>query len=221
MVWSNGGEFYDDITHFAPTKTRVTDPEFVEAYQWMADCYLEHQVTLTPADSELLSEGAYLSGKVAMTWDWNNFSNMNKANFNWTTIPTPWQVRRPNKYGGNSWLISSDSESADAAWEFVKYCTIDLEGRILQSQNGVVCYDPVSVLPQAKSDQQRMLWSVIVQRAKDAAEDEAARPYGLGVHGPELEQALSDAMDEIVLGGASVEEQMQVVADRIDPLLAS
>jgi hypothetical protein len=64
------------------------------------------------------------------------------------------------------------------------------------------------------------MWNTIITRAQHAAEDDAARPYALGRRGPELQQALSDAMDEIILSGASVEEQLQGVADRIDPMLA-
>ena len=219
LVWSNGGEFLDDRYHLNETKTMVTEPEFVEAYQWMADLYLKDQTTLTPSESELFSEGAWLSGKVAMVWGWGDYSSWKKARFEWSVIPTPWQVRRPNKYGGASWTINPATEVPDAAWEFIKWIAIG-DGRIPFAKYGLMCYDPVSLLPYAEGDLQRLMWNTIMTRAEHAAEDDAARPYALGRKSSELGDALSDAMDEIILSGASVEEQLQAVADRIDPMLA-
>ncbi len=90
MVWTNGGEFFDDTTHQNPTVTRFTDPEFVEAIQYLVDFELTHNVA-TRADDEALfgTGGAYLSGKVAYTWNWNIYGVMKQADFDWGIIAPP------------------------------------------------------------------------------------------------------------------------------------
>lgn len=49
MVWTNGGEFFDDTTHQNPTVARFTDPEFIEAWQYLVDFDLRHNVATSPS----------------------------------------------------------------------------------------------------------------------------------------------------------------------------
>ena len=90
MIWTNGGEFFDDITHENPTESRFTDPEVVEAFQYLVDFELKHNVATRPDDEAVIgSDGSYLSGKVAITWNWNIYGVMKQANFDWGIITPP------------------------------------------------------------------------------------------------------------------------------------
>lgn len=223
MVWSNGGEFFDDITHNNPTIARFTDPEFVEAWQWLVDLDLTHQVATRPDDEAAFgTQGAYLSGKVAMTWMWNLYGVMKEANFEWGVMTPPFQARRANKYGGNSWCISSSSEAKDAAYTYISWATTRLEGQVAFTKAGTLpVYDPVRILPEAENEQQSNLWNLIIARQAAAVEDDAARPFSLGPNGAEITNILEAENDLIYNGDKTVEEGLASAKEKVDALLAA
>ncbi|MBV7336217.1 extracellular solute-binding protein [Chloroflexi bacterium TSY] len=223
MVWTNGGEFYDDVTHSNPTVARFTDPEFIEAWQWLVDLELVHGVATRPDDEGLLStEGPYLSGKVAMTWMWNIYGTMKKANFEWGVITPPFEGRRANKYGGNGWCVSSASDVKDAAYDYISWATTRLEGQVAFTKVGTIpVYDPASVLPEAESEAQGKVWNLIIARQDAAIEDGAARPFSLGPQGNQITDILQAENDLIYNGDKTVEEAMTSAKEQTDSLLAA
>lgn len=223
MVWSNGAEFFDDVTHNNPTTARFTDPEFVEAWQWLVDLDLKHEVATRPDDEAAFgSQGAYLSGKVAMTWMWNLYGVMKEANFAWGVITPPFQKRRANKYGGNSWCVNSATKQADAAYTYISWATTRLDGQLAFTKVGTLpVYDPARILPEAENEQQSKLWNLIVARQTAAVEDGAARPFSLGPDGTEITNLLNAENDLIYNGDKSVEEGLASAKEKVDALLAA
>ena len=223
MVWTNGGEFFDDPTAQNPTVALFTDPAFVEAWQWLVDLEMTHDVATRPDDEAAFgTQGAYLSGKVAMTWMWNLYGVMTQAPFEWGVICPPFQARRANKYGGNSWCVSSATENPDAGYTFISWATTRLEGQKAFTQVGTVpVYDPQRILPEAENDQQSKLWNLIIARQAAAVEDDAARPFSLGAHGNEITDILNAENDLIYNGNQSVEQGLANAKDKVDPLLAA
>lgn len=221
MVWSNAAEFYDDPTHWAPTKALFTEPAFVEAWQWIVDLDLKHGVATKPEDESAMgSEGPYLSGKVGMTWMWNLYGTMSKAPFAWTVIAPPFQKLRPNKYGGNSWTMSSVTKNEQAAWSFMKWAAMTAEGSTAFAKVGTLpAYDPAALLPTAESEGQRTLWQLIIERQKAAVADKIARPFSLGRHGNEITNILNAENDLIYNGDQTVMEGLTKAKEKAEAVL--
>ena len=222
MIWSNGGEFYDDVTHANPTVSRFTDPEFVEAWQFLVDLDLVHGVATRPDDEAAFgSDGAYLSGKVAMTWMWNIYGTMKLANFEWGVITPPFTKRRPNKYGGNSWCVNAATDKTEAAYDYISWVTTRLEGQIAMTKVGTIpVYDTSRILPEAENDQQSKLWNLIIARQDAAIADDVARPYSLGPNGNEVSDILQAENDLIYNGDQDVTTGLSNAKEKVDNLIA-
>lgn len=222
MVWSNGAEFFDDITHMEAKKALFTEPAFVEAWQWLVDLNLKLGVATTPEDEAALgTEGAYLSGKVGMVWMWNLYGTMKKANFAWTVIAPPISKKRPNKYGGNSWTISSVTKQKDAAWTFIKWAATSLEGVKNFALKGTIpAYDPEALLPFAESEGQKTLWQLVINRQKAAVADKITRPFGLGVYGNQITDILNAENDLIYNNKQTVAQGLKNANDKANKVLA-
>jgi multiple sugar transport system substrate-binding protein len=222
MVWTNGGEFFDDTSAMKPTKALFTDPKFVEAWQWLVDLDLKHHVATKPEDEAAMgAEGPYLSGKVGMTWMWNLYGTMKKAPFKWTVIAPPFKGLRPNKYGGNSWTISSATKNQQPAWEFVKWAATNLEGQKAFAAAGTIpAYAPEGLLPAAESDGQKTLWQVIIDRQKAAVQDKVSRPFSFGAHGNEITDILNAENDLIYNGKETVDAGLAKAKQKVDKLFA-
>lgn len=221
MVWTNGGEFFDDTTHERPTESLFTDPEVVEAFQYLVDFELKHNVGTRPDDEAVIGpDGSYLSGKVAITWNWNIYGVMKQANFDWGIITPPFQQGRANKYGGNSWVVNSASDHQDAGYEFISWAATKLEGQKQFVAVGTVpAYNPHGIIPEAESEAQSNVWKLIIARQEAAIEDGVARAYALGPHGTEIEDILNAEIALIFNGDRSVEEALANVKAQADPLL--
>ena len=222
MVWTNGGEFFDDTTHQNPTVARFTDPEFIEAWQYLVDFDLRHNVATRPDDESVIgSDGAYLSGKVAYTWGWNIYGRMKLADFDWGIIAPPFRQRRANKFGGNSWIVSAASGHKDEAYAYVSWAATKLEGHKQFIQVGTIpAYNPQGVIPEAESEAQAKVWHLIIARQEAAIADGAARPYSLGSHGSEISDILAAEIDLVYNGDQTVTEALTQAKDQVDTLLS-
>jgi multiple sugar transport system substrate-binding protein len=88
-VWSNGAEWVDQETL---TKVEITDPQFTEALQWVADLNLVHGVCPSPTEQSALSDyDRFKQGKLAMvgsgTWSLGDF--WKNCDFEWDIMPWP------------------------------------------------------------------------------------------------------------------------------------
>lgn len=224
MVWTNGGEFFDDVTCVEPTEAKFTEPEFIEAWQWVVDLELKHHVTLTAAQTQALfaDQWSFMSGKVAMTWNWNGYDWYTGADFEWTIIAPPYQKRVANKYGGNSWFIPSSTKEdvVPASWEWLKWATTSEEGEKMFLVGGLSSYWPDRLMPYAQDERQKKLWGLLIEKAKRAVEDDCARPFGFGIHAKEIGDTLNAENDLIYNGDQTVEAGMQKAKEKVDVILA-
>lgn len=224
MVWTNGGEFFDDPTCIEPTEAKFTEPEFIEAWQWVVDLELVHGVTLSQAQNAAVfaDQWSFMSGKVAMTWNWNGYDWYTGAEFPWAWIAPPYEKRVVNKYGGNSWFIpaSTPEDIVPASWEWLKWATTSEEGTKMFLVGGLSSYWPDRMMPYAAEEAQRKLWALLIEKAAKAVEDGGARPYGFGVHASEITDTLNAENDLIYSGDQTVEEGMQKAKEKVDVILA-
>lgn len=216
LIWQNGGEIIDDPQAMNETKCLLDQPEAIEAIQFLVDLTNKYQVQMTPAEAELMAMGAYLSGKVAFSWGWNVYGELSKATFDWTVIPIPWQARKVNKYGGNSWTISKATKYPAEAWKLIKWFTTDPKARAMFARVGTVSnYKPEELFEEAATPKQRMIWEMLTAFARD--KDLTWRPMQCGSKNPTLfEQIWQAQMDLAFLEGKPVDQAMKDAAKEIN-----
>lgn len=111
-VWSNGGDWLNADR----TQVTVTDPEFVEALQWVADLNLVDHVVPSPEEQSALPDyQRFVDGKVAMMGigPWNQGGLWNDAKFNWDIMPWPVSPATGTEaiwYGSIGFGVSNSSE---------------------------------------------------------------------------------------------------------------
>lgn len=131
-VWSNNAEFWS-----ADTKTsRITEANFAEAIQWIADLNLVHDVA--PSSAEAKSANGYqrfINSKCLMTFmgPWDQKALWSATDFEFDIMPTP--VGPAEGAKSTSWIGSvalslrkyKDSELAkqEAAIRLAKFLTLD------------------------------------------------------------------------------------------------
>jgi len=217
FAWQNGAEIFDDVTALDETRSTLNTPENIEAYQFLVDLVRKHEVMMTPTQAALMAQGAYLSGKVAFTLEWNIYGNMKKADFDWTLIPVPWQTRKVTKYGGNSWTISARSQNKDAAWRLVKWLTTDIEAQSLMAQyGGLSSYDPDKQVEFAQEEMQKYLFNLLVARTKDVT----MRPLWFGSKNPDrVQEIIQNAIDLMFLEGLDVATALRDAENEINSVV--
>jgi multiple sugar transport system substrate-binding protein len=223
MVWTNGAEFFDDVTMANPKEAKFTDPAFIEAWQWLVDLELKHHVTLSSSENKAFGDQwSFMSGKVAMTWNWNGYDWYLPAKFEWTVIAPPYQKRVANKYGGNSWFIpaSTKGTKVNAGWEWLKWVTTSEEGEKMMLVGGLSSYWPERMMPLAKDERQKKLWGLLITKAQRAVKDNCSRPFGFGVHAKEIEDTINAENDLIYNGTQTVTDGMTKAKAKVDKILA-
>ena len=116
----------------------LTQPESVEALQWLQDLFYTHRVAPTPADMAGLGSSAMLiSNKLAMgfwpEWGQREFLSSHDdvgLNYGVTLIPQGPAGRITNYWAGIT-SITSTASNPDAAWEVVKFITSDTYQRMM------------------------------------------------------------------------------------------
>ncbi|MBN1345358.1 MAG: extracellular solute-binding protein [Phycisphaerae bacterium] len=129
--WQNGGRF------MSPDGEEVTlnDPKIVEALQWMVDCYDALGAYKAVSAFQATWQGEvldpFLTGKVAMKVDGNDFANiiaMYKRDKDFGAEPAPMPARelakgrRPVSWmAGWAYAIPATAKHKAEAWEFIKW----------------------------------------------------------------------------------------------------
>lgn len=130
--YSFGGDFYDE----AACQVTPTDPNIVEAFQWVYDHAAEKGPEQIQAFRQLFSrpdlppqQNPFISGQLAMalTGDWmigNMASYAPDVNYGITYIPVPEEGRDSVTWAGGFGLaIPTGAKEPQAAFEFMKYMT--------------------------------------------------------------------------------------------------
>ena len=125
-VYNNGGELVKKDANGIATEIALTEPNAVEALQFLQDLMYKHGVSPRPdIESELGGFQLFATGKVGMMI--NNPSSVNQYRtinaFKWdvATLPLGKAEKRGTGGGGTGWAASSATKAPDAAWEFLKY----------------------------------------------------------------------------------------------------
>ncbi|MBZ6372745.1 MAG: sugar ABC transporter substrate-binding protein [Microbacterium hominis] len=116
-VWSNGADWLN-ADH---TEVTVTDPQFVEALQWVADLNLVEGVVPSPEEQSALGDyQRFVDGKVGMMGigPWNQGGLWNDATFAWDLMPWPVSPNTGDEaiwYGGIGFAVANSSEHVEDA----------------------------------------------------------------------------------------------------------
>lgn len=137
-VWSNGGDWLN-ADH---TEVTVTEPEFVEALQWVADLSLvEGVVPTSEEESSLGSFQRFLDGKIAMmgVGPWNQGGFWADADFTWDLMPwpvSPATGERAIWYGGIGFAVSNSSGNKDAASNLAAFLAFNEDAQRTNMEQG-------------------------------------------------------------------------------------
>lgn len=137
-VWSNGGDWLNADY----TEVTVTEPEFVEALQWVADLSLvEGVVPTSEEESSLPSFQRFVEGKTAMmgVGPWNQGGFWADVDFTWDLMPwpvSPATGERAIWYGGIGFAVSEKSDNKEAASNLAAFLAFNEEAQRTNMEQG-------------------------------------------------------------------------------------
>lgn len=139
-VNQNGGAIFDDYVN--PAKCMLSDPASVGGIQFFADL-MEQGYAMRPADLNQAGGDAavFSSGQAAMILqNTSRVSAFNAAGLNYDVAPAPIPAggKRWNGAGGAAWVMSSGSDSKEAAWTFIQWLQSDGGGQTIYTQAGEI-----------------------------------------------------------------------------------
>ncbi len=108
-------------------KGLLDSPTSIEAIQWILDLQVTHQVAPSGAQSQVLGDSPFASGKVGMfaASGWS-LADLEEVPFEWGLVPAPVKNRGDQgKAWGDSvqYYMWSGSQQKDATWELMKFIT--------------------------------------------------------------------------------------------------
>jgi multiple sugar transport system substrate-binding protein len=142
-----GSSYYDKA---AMTMTTEGNDTFKAGFTMLTDLIAKHKVSPTPA-AEKAAGGGFETGKYGMAitaaWDIPQFQKVIGDQFAWDIVPFPvnetyGQWRSP--LYANGLALSSASKNKEAAWEFIKWATTDIEAQTLASELAIPAATSVS-----------------------------------------------------------------------------
>ena len=178
-VYSNNADFFNE----GATKSRITEQNFIDAVQWIADLYLEHRI-MPDAGSQANNNSyqRFTSGQslfcFAGPWDCTNF--WKELTFEWDICPavvgtaegavsTAW-------VGSMAYSVSGtirNSKKKEAAVKFAKYLSMSLDSQRTQYSIGQAipnlksleeeyCNDTQGLIGNKNGPEHRSVWIDIV-----------------------------------------------------------
>jgi len=142
-IWSAGGNVVDDP--YRPTRSAMTDADTIAGMEFFASLQRDHGVFRRAGG------GDFRSGAVAMfangRWEVPGFREI--TDFTWEVTPRPTgPAGRAQLLTGSAFMISTQSQHPDEAWELLKYITSQ-RGQSLMTELGLLLPSRLSV---ARSD---------------------------------------------------------------------
>jgi multiple sugar transport system substrate-binding protein len=126
-------------------KYTFSDPNTVEAFQFLYDLIHKHKVMLSPSEATASAMGMggeqmFMTGKIGfhMSGDWHLNAFVQIKDFDWDIAMLPYQKARATELGGIGNLINSGSKVKDQAWEYLKFLLSErAQTRLLETFEGL------------------------------------------------------------------------------------
>ena len=140
FINQTGGGYLDDYVN--PSKCILTDPALIEGIQFFSDL-INNGLAMRPADLNQAGGDAavFTSGQAAMILqNSSRVSTFNQAGINYDIAPAPIPAdgKRWNAAGGAAWVMSSGSDTKDAAWTFLEWLQSADGGQLVYTQAGEI-----------------------------------------------------------------------------------
>jgi len=218
----NRGAILDDMRN--PSKCTMDQPEAVEAIQFFADMMNNNYAMRSQSLNQAGGDAAvFASGQVAMIiQNASRVSQFNEAGMNYdvAVVPIPEGGQRSNAAGGAAWVMSSASDSKEAAWTFLSWLQSTDGGQYLYTASG-------EIFPalQSTARSEAFLKPDVPPANRQAflTEGENAKVGSFGYF-PEWDEIsgsiISPALEQIWAGDASAEEVLPGLCEQVNAFLA-
>ena len=220
-IYNNGASVVERDDQGLATAIALTEPNAVEALQFVQDLMYKDQVAPRP-DIETETGGfeLFASGRVAMMI--NNPSAISQyrtiESFEWdvATLPIGKAERRGTGGGGTGWAAAATTKAPQQAWEFIKFIT-SKDAELAEVAIGATTPARTSVV----TSEQFLDPSKPPAHAKafaDAQEYVVRDP--VNARWPEvLQRVVTTNMDQLWSGAMNGEQVAQAIKSAGDPLL--
>ncbi len=110
----------------------ITEPNAVEAIQYMQDLIWKHHVVPSADEKKALPAGTDVwgSSKAAMFQGWDSWDSYDKevgGHFTWDAVPLPKGTVMGSLGGTNGWNIPSGSKLKDESWQLIKFISTSMD----------------------------------------------------------------------------------------------
>jgi multiple sugar transport system substrate-binding protein len=133
FVYQHGGQLFDDLR--SPTYATFDDPLTIEALEWYAALFFEHNIAPTPDQArqafgrKYTDENAYLAilgGQTGMWagpfWQQGSWEDENSPQlFRWGMAPLPSDAQAATPSTGDFLYIFEDAQNPEACWEWLSF----------------------------------------------------------------------------------------------------
>jgi multiple sugar transport system substrate-binding protein len=221
-VYSNGGVAVNRDDRGMATEIALTEPNAVEAMQFLQDLMYTHEIAPRPdLESELGGFDLFASGRVAIMLTnpsaVNQFRTIEAFNWDVGALPIGNGDRRGTGGGGTGWAGTAATQIPDAVWEFLAFISSP-EAELDEVRVGATTPSRVSVvMSEAFLDPNKP--------PKNAIGFAQAQEYvvrdPVHVNWPEIfQRILVPNMDRLWSGSASAQEVAEAIKSEADPLFA-
>lgn len=208
FVYQHGGRLFDDLRN--PTEPTFDDPLTIEAMQWYADLFHEHDVAPTRNEAAVYFGGGSYAiyqgvrrGQVGMwmgaisergglgwpaEWDWA-----------WGVVPLPSDVASATQSGVEGYAISTRCQYRNACWQWITFLSEQMPLRLMPARRSLA---ESEAYEEAVGEEVAAVARVSIENAfmvSPEVEERLEEPM----------EAFVEALDRIVNDGVSALEAMQ------------
>lgn len=212
-IWQNGGTTLDE----ARTKSRLAEPEAVEAIRFLSDLVLKEKVSPDTAQASTFGSNMFLTGRLAMSpegsWMFRLFNDI--EGFEWDVAPLPRGKFDTAPVNGLGNAIYSGSKNKDAAWRLCRFLSSETYQRNLAKSG--------TSIPALKSLASSPEYLDGNPPGKELllAQIERGRTMDFTPGFSRCESAVRGELELVWLGRKSVEDAMKDAAAKVDGILAA
>lgn len=212
FIYQHGGGVIDDLQN--PTRTTFDDPVTVQALEWYAGLFQEHDVAPTSKEALRVFGGpaqysiyrGIQANKVGMwrgslaerggQWYWPTEWSMN-----WGMAPLPRDTQSATSAAVEAYAISSESQHPDASWHWVAFLNEQMTDRLMPVRRSLAedtAYEQVVG---------RDVAAVVRESMENAVLISSRRLAGFG----RALEAFEEAVGEVINGDATPQGAMEQI----------